>query len=87
MCPNHYSVFLLFIPLSVTVMNNLGSISWFQIIDNAVTEFYGISQKEFDIILDNATDKEIDILADGCLAENEEVKNKGFEVVNKYIKI
>lgn len=68
-------------------MNNLGSISWFQIIDNAVTEFYGISQKEFDIILDNATDKEIDILADGCLAENEEVKNKGFEVVNKYIKI
>jgi hypothetical protein len=67
-------------------MNDLNNINLFQLMDDMLKEFYGITEEEYVIILDKATDEEIDILADGCLTENEEAKNKGFEVVNTYIK-
>ena len=58
----------------------------FQLMDDIVKEFYGISEEEYVFILDNATDEEIDALGDGCMVDNEEAKNKGFEVINTYIK-
>lgn len=67
-------------------MNNLDNINLFQLMDDTIKEFYGISEEEYVIILDKATDEEIDILADGCMIDSEEGKNKGFEVVNNYIK-
>ncbi len=70
----------------LTFMNDLNNINLFQLMDDMLKEFYGITEEEYVIILDKATDEEIDILADGCLTENEEAKNKGFEVVNTYIK-
>jgi len=58
----------------------------FRLIDDSVKEFYGINEEEYVFILDNTTEEEFNILIDGIVIENEEAKNKGFEVVNKYIK-
>ena len=67
-------------------MNDLENVNLFSLIDDSVKEFYGINEEEYMFILDNSTEEEFNIFIDGIIIENEEAKNKGFEVVNKYIK-